>query len=180
MTNMSQETSPPHEVELLPVKEEPKQTKPAQTSIQELLDSLRSIQDDIGQICELTSEEKTLVAEFFESLLKLMQPLATTMPVSPVALPEEMGNVVQANIDPTGHLVILYRDGQVDLKNLSEEKHRDLMINVVKDIMPKFKQLTSAYRRKIENRMKFLSSVTKEMQKVSKAISTATTSGTQR
>jgi len=180
MTNMSQETNPPEETVQFTVKEETKQTKQAQVSLQELLDSLKSLQDDIGQISELTSEEKVLVAEFFESLLKLMQPLATTIPVSTVALPEEIGNVVQANIDPTGHLVILSRDGQVELKNLNEEKYRDLMINVVKDVMPKFKQLTSAHRRKIENRMKFLSSVTKEMQKISKAISTTTTSGSQR
>lgn len=171
---MSQETSPPQEAVELSAKEEPKHSKQAQVSIQELLDSLRSLQDDIGQICELTSEEKVLVAEFFASLLKLMQPLAATMPVSTVALPEEMGNVAQANIDPTGHLVVLYRDGQVELKNLSEEKHRDLMISVVKDVMPKFKQLTTAHRRKIENRMKFLSSVTKEMQKISKTFSTTT------
>jgi hypothetical protein len=159
----------------LPVKGEPKQTEPAQVSLQELLDSLKSLQDDIGQISELASEEKRVVAVFFESLLKLMQPLAKTMPVSSVALPEEMGNVVQANIDPTGHLMILYQDGQVELRDLSEEMQRDLMVSVIKDVMPKFKQLTSAHRRKIENRIEFLSSVTNEMQKISKAFSTATT-----
>lgn len=157
------------------VKKESGQTGPPQISRQELLASIRSLQDDVGQISELASEEKQVVAVFFESLLKLMQPLAKTMPVSPVALPEEMGNVVQANIDPTGRLVILYQDGQVDLKNLSEEAHRDLMISVMIDVMPKFKQLTSAHRRKIEKRIDFLSSVTKELQKISKAFSTATT-----
>jgi hypothetical protein len=47
------------------------------------------------------------------------------------------------------------------------------MIEVVEDILPKFKELISTHRRKIENRMKFLSLVTKELQKVSKALSTA-------
>ena len=159
----------------LPVKEEPKQTKPAQVSLQELLDSLKSLQDDVGQICELTSEEKRVVAVFFESFLKLMQPFAKTMPVSLVALPQEMGNVVQANIDPEGHLVILYEDGHVELRDLGEETQRDLLVSVIKDVMPKFKELTSAQRRKVENRIEFLSSVTREMQNISKAFSTATT-----
>ncbi|MDH5447694.1 MAG: hypothetical protein OEY24_02820 [Candidatus Bathyarchaeota archaeon] len=172
---MSQDTSPPQEMLQLPAEEEPKKNTQAQASLQELIDSLKSLQDDIGQICELTSEEKGLVTAFFESLLKLMQPLATTMPVSPATLPKEMGNVIQANIDPTGHLIILYRDGRAELKNLSEEKNRDLMIRVIKDVMPKFKQLTSAHRQKIEDRIKFLSTVTKELQKISKALSTAAT-----
>lgn len=159
----------------LPVKEESKQTEPVQVSLQELLDSLKSLQDDVGQIYELTSEERRVVAVFFESFLKLMQPFAKTMPVSPAALPEEMGNIVRANIDPTGHLMILHQDGQVELRDLREETQRDLMISVIKDVMPKFKQLTSAHRQKIENRIEFLSSVTNELQKISKAFSTATT-----
>ena len=82
---------------------------PNQKTLQDLIDSLRSVQDDIGQISELSAEEKTLVAEFFGALLKLMQPLAATIAVSIEALPEELGTVVQANIDPTGHLAILHR-----------------------------------------------------------------------
>ena len=142
-----------------------------QKTLQDLIDSLRSVQDDIGQISELSAEEKTLVAEFFGALLKLMQPLAATIAVSTEALPEEMVDVVQANIDPTGHLAILHRNGQVELKNLTEEKNRDLMISVVEDIVPKFKQLTSAQKQKIEKRTSFLSSITLELQKISKALS---------
>jgi hypothetical protein len=143
-----------------------------QTKLQGLIGSLRSVQDDIGQIGELSSEEKTLVTQFFEALLKLMQPLAATMPISIEVLPAEMGDVVQANIDPTGHLIVLHRNGQVELENLNEEKNRDLMMIVVEDVMPKFKQLTSTQKRKIENRISFLSAVTMELQKISKALST--------
>jgi hypothetical protein len=142
-----------------------------QKPLQDLIDSLRSVQDDIGQMSELSAEEKTLVAEFFGALLKLMQPLAATIAVSIEALPEELGTVVQANIDPTGHLAILHPNGQVELKNLTEEKNRDLMISVVEDIMPKFKQLTNAQKQKIEKRISFLSSITSELQKISKALS---------
>jgi hypothetical protein len=48
--------------------------KKKQPSLQELIESLKSTADDIGQISELTSEEKVLIIQFFSSLLKLMQP----------------------------------------------------------------------------------------------------------
>jgi hypothetical protein len=170
---MSQETSPSQVAVQIPAEEQPKPVEQPQKSPQELVDSLKNLQEDIGQICELSSEEKTLVAEFFGSLLKILQPLATALPVSVAIFPKETGEVAHASMDPTGHLVILYRSGQMELKNLAEEKNRDLMIEVVEDILPKFKEIISTHRRKIENRMKFLSLVTKELQKVSKALSTA-------
>jgi hypothetical protein len=147
--------------------------KKKQMSIQELVESLKSTADDIGQISELSSEEKILVAQFFSSLLKLMQPLAPSIAVNQLALPAELGNVVQAHIDPTGHLILQFEDGHLELKDLSEEKNRDLMTAVIGDVMPKFKNLTSQQKRKLENRIKLLSSITKEIQKSSEALSAA-------
>ena len=144
--------------------------------VQTLVDSLKSVADDIGQISELSSEEKLLVAEFFKSLLKLMQPLTQALPVTSSVLLQDFGSVIQAYIDPTGHLALLFEDGKLELKNLMEEKNRDLMMTVVEDIVPKFKNLTSAEKRKIENRIKTLSSVTKEMQKISETLSTIVSS----
>jgi hypothetical protein len=166
---MSDETNPPEETVEFQFKEQAKQSKGSQVSLQEILDSLRSAQDDIGQISEIASEEERLVVEFFESLTKIMQPLAITIPVSTAALPEDMDDVARATVDQTGSLLVLHKDGEVELKNLSEEKNRDLMIGVLEDVMPKFKQIFSAYRRKIEDRTKFLAAVTKETQKMSKA-----------
>jgi hypothetical protein len=150
------------------------QAKPPKLTLDELISSMKSLQDDIGQISELATEEKRVVDVFFESFLALMTPLAKTMPVSPEALPAQLGNVVKANIDPKGNLMLLYEDGQVEIKDLGEKTQRTLMISVMTDVMPKFKQLTSARRREIENRMKFLSSVTNEIQKISKAFATET------
>jgi proline dehydrogenase len=147
--------------------------KKKQMSIQELVESLKSTADDIGQISELSSEEKILVAQFFSSLLKLMQPLAPSIAVNQLALPAELGNVVQAHIDPTGHLILQFEDGHLELKDLSEEKNRDLMTAVIGDVMPKFKNLTSQQKHKLENRIKLLSSITKEIQKSSEALSAA-------
>jgi hypothetical protein len=152
----------------------PEKAKPPKLTLDELISSMKSLQDDIGQISELATEEKRVVDVFFESFLMLMKPLAKTMPVSPEALPAQMGNVVQANIDPKGNLMLLYKDGQVEIRDLGDKTQRELMIVVMTDVMPKFKQLTSARRREIENRMKFLSSVTNEIQKISKAFATET------
>jgi hypothetical protein len=151
--------------------------KKKQIAAQDLAESLKNIADDIGQISELSSEEKILVAQFFSSLLKLMQPLASSIAVNQSALPVQVGDVVQAYVDPTGHLVLQYTDGHVELKNLSEERYRDLMMAVVGDVVPKFKSLTSMQKRKLENRIKLLSSITKEIQKSGEALSAALSAG---
>jgi len=160
---------------LIRAKDQPKQSKQAAITIEELIESLKSVQDDIGQICELTSEEETLVTEFFESLVKLIQPLATTIQVSIDALPDEMGDIARASLDPTGQLMVQYRDGRMVIRNLLEEENRDLMTTVLEDVLPKLKQIFSTRREKIEGRMKFLSAVTKEIQKMSRAFSKAIT-----
>ena len=147
-----------------------KSSNAQEISIQELASAMKSMADDVGQISELSSEEKLLVTEFFTSLLKLMQPLTPSMAVSTSAFPAETGNLVKAYIDPTGNLALLHEDGHMELKNLSEERHRDIMIIVIKDVMPKFKSLTSLQKRKIEKRIQFLSAVTNEIQKISGAL----------
>ncbi len=143
-----------------------------------LADSLKAVADDVGQISELTSEEKLLIAEFFKAFLKFMTPLTPGIGISKSALPTEAGNIQSAHIDPTGHLALIFEDGHLELKDLTEEKHRDLLIAVVQDAIPKFKQLTSQQKRKVENRIKFLSAITKDMQKISGALS-AVGSGSQ-
>ncbi len=153
------------------MRDDNKRVEKKQVTAQELVESLKSTADDIGQISELSSEEKLLVAQLFTSLLKLMRPLAPSINVSTAALPSEIGVVAQAHVDPTGHLALTFEDGHLELKNLGEEKNRDLMMSVVGDVVPKFKNLTSAQKRKVENRIKFLTSITKEMQKSSDALS---------
>ena len=93
------------------------------------------------------------------------------------ALPAQVGTVVQAHIDPTGHLVLQFEDDHVELEDLSEEKNRDLMMAVVSDVVPKFKSLTANQKHKLENRIKLLSSITKEIQKSSETLSTAMSIG---
>jgi len=106
-----------------------------------------------------------------------MQPIAPSIAVNQLSLPSQVGDVVQAHIDPTGHLVLQFVDNHVELKDLSEEKNRDLMMAVVGDVVPKFKNLTSLQKRKLENRIKLLTSITKEIQKSSEALSAAMSAG---
>ena len=170
------------------VKEEPqtpiaiqtsKPERKRQVSIQELVDSLKSTADDIGQISELSSEEKILVSQFFSSLLKLMQPLSPTIVVDQLALPAQLSDVTQAYLDPTGHLILKFQDDHVELKDLREEKNREIMTAVIEDAMPRFKSLANLQKRKLENRIKLLSSVTKEIQKSADALSAALSAGKQ-
>ena len=175
---MTQETVTKPEPVELSVSQGLKQIeKKKQISIQELVESLKSTADDIGQISELSSEEKILVSQFFLSLFKLMQPLAPSIAVNHLALPAQVGDVVQAHIDPTGHLLLQFEDNHAELQDLSEEKNRDLMMTVIEDVVPKFKNLTSIQKHKLENRIKLLSSVTKEIQKSSEALSAAMSAG---
>jgi hypothetical protein len=175
---MTQETVAKEEpAELLNSQDLKQFEKRKQISVQEVIESLKSISDDIGQISELNSEEKILVAQFFASFFKLMQPLASSIVVSQLVLPTQLGNVIHAYIDPTGRLVLQFDDNHVEVKDLSEIKNRDLMMTVVGDVMPKFKSLTSNQKHKIENRIKLLSSVTKEIQKSSEALSAALPTG---
>ena len=86
-------------------KPETKNSSRKQVSIQELVESLKGVAEDIGQISELTGEERLLVSQFFVSLFKLMQPLTTDMPVSVFALPDNEGSVSDAHIYPNGYLL---------------------------------------------------------------------------
>lgn len=152
-------------------KPETKNSSRKQVTIQELVESLKGVAEDIGQISELTGEERLLVSQFFVSLFKLMQPLTTDMPVSVFALPDNEGSISDAHIYPNGYLALVFEDGHTELRNLSDEENRDLMMATVEDVMPKFKNLTMLQRRKIEGRIKFLSAVTKELQKISDTFS---------
>jgi len=168
---MSTETAPSEEKEQISARETSRPSRQTKTAIQEILDSLKSAQDDIGQISELSSEEETLVAEFFTSLSKLMEPVAQSIRISPEKLAKFFSDAVQANVDQSGFLLIMDAERKVQLKDLREEKNRDLMISVLEDLLPRFKQLFSDQRQKIEDRMKFLMAATKEVQKMSKALS---------
>ncbi|MEE9519321.1 MAG: hypothetical protein V3V93_03555 [bacterium] len=136
------------------------------TSPDEVVETLRQLREDVGQISELSSEEGSIVTAFAIAFLKLMEPLTKALPVDAAVLPLELGDVEKANVLPKGDLVVLYRDGRMESIDLKDAENRDLLVTVVSDVTPRFNALISKRRSKIEKRITFLSSVTKELQSI--------------
>jgi F0F1-type ATP synthase membrane subunit b/b' len=149
--------------------EEPQKEKKA--SPEDVLKTLNDIREQTGQISELATEENMLVKEFLTALLKIMKPLTRTLPITTTILPEEWGKVSQANVDLTGQLLVLYPNGRMRSINLAEQRHRELLHKIIYDVMPKLKKLIASHRQEIEARVKFMSSVTKELQNTARAFS---------
>lgn len=143
------------------------------TSQEEIIRTLRMVREDVGQICELSAEEEKIVEAFFLALLRLMKPLARAIPVDTSALPRELGGIKGANIIPEGNLIVLYDDGRMESIDLRNEASRDLMVEIIRNVMPKFNDLIAELRAKIESRMGLLASITGELQNIAEAFSSA-------
>lgn len=135
------------------------------------LKSLEDIREEIGQLSELTAEESMLVTEFLKTLVKVMQFLPQKLPVSTSVLPEEWGEASQASLGLTGQLLVLYPDKKMESINLTEQRHRELLIKIAYDVVPTLKRVITSHRQKIEARFKLMSSVTKELQRTAKTLS---------
>lgn len=144
------------------------------SSPEEVVESLKRLREDVGQISELSSEEGNLVRTFSLAFLKLMDPLAKNIPVDVDVLPRRLGRVERANIIPNGQLVLLHQNGRMESIDLVEVGNRDLLITVVSDVLPKFKELVSERREKIEKRITFLSEITRELQNIADSFATIT------
>ena len=149
--------------------QKPQETK--EKTLEDTLKYLDGIREETGQVLELTTEENMLVREFLVSLLKIIQPLVQALPVSTSVLPEEWGKVSQASLDLTGQLLLLYPDERMKIIDLTEQRHRELLLKITYDIMPTLKRLITSHRQKIEARVTFMSFITKELQKTAKAFS---------
>ena len=99
----------------------------------------------------------------------VMSPLTQTLPVDVSVIPSEYGPVERANIIPQGKLVLLHRDGNMTSIDLIEVENRDLLVRVIADVMPRFNMFISERRQRIEKRLSYLSSVTKELQSIADA-----------
>jgi len=120
-----------------------------QISIEEILESFKSVADDIQQISKLFSEESVVVTQLL-ALLKRMHQLAPSIEVSTAALPFEVGEAIEARLDSAGNLVLTYADEHQELRDLRDFKNRDVMIAVIGDILPKLEELTTKPKEKIK------------------------------
>jgi hypothetical protein len=154
----------------VPAVQQPVSRADIPTSPDAVIETLKQLREDVGQISELSSEEGSIVVAFSLAFLKLMEPLTKALPVDAGILPPELGALEKANVLPKGDLVVLHRDGRMESIDLSDAENRDLLIIVMSDSIPRFNQLIAQRRSKIETRVNFLSSVTKELQSIADSL----------
>jgi hypothetical protein len=157
-----EEVPPPIEIVDAPLPEMP-------SSSGDVVENLRRLKEDVGQISELSSEEGNIVDAFSAAFFQFMKPLAKTVPVDTSALPGEFRGVERANMLPTGELVVLMGDGRMQSIDLKEADNRDLLVVLINDVMPRFNPLVSEKREKIERRITFLADVTRELQTIAES-----------
>lgn len=111
-------------------------------SIEEIMESLKSVGAEVQKIAKLNSKEDVLVTELLAALETVPQKMFS-IGVSTSELPFRSGAFTQANIDASGRLILTAEDGNLIVKDLRETGNRDLMMAVVGDIVPKFKDFAS-------------------------------------
>lgn len=133
---------------------------------------LKEMQENAGQISELATEEENLVKEFFNFILKILKPFGKTLEISVLSLPESYdGRVNKAYLYLTGQLVLVYKNGEVEVLNLADQENHQILIEITGEIMMKLKIVITSHRANTEKRVKFLMSITKELQKVAEVFS---------
>jgi len=140
---------------------------------EEIMNALQGVREDVGQICEMTSEEDKIVEAYSIAMLNLMRPLARAIPVDPSVLPRDLGEVERANVMPNGSLIVLHADGLMTSMVLGDRANRNVLIDVVRDVMPKINKMVAERKAELERRMGLLTSVTKELQGISDALASA-------
>lgn len=153
-----------------PVPEETPRQAASPPSPEDVVDTLKKLREDVGQIFEISSEEENVVVAFSLAFLKLMETLTRSLPVDAEALQGQLRHAERANVLPKGELVVLFKDGRMESMDLTRPENRDLLVDVVGDVMPKFNDLIGERRKRIEKRISFLADVTKELQNIADSV----------
>lgn len=147
-------------------------TENQKTTEEQATEALKEIQENVGQIAELTIEEDNLVKEFFNFLLRILKPFAKTLEISPSSLPEDYckrTNKAYLYID--GQLALVFNSGEAEILDLTEEENRQILVDIAGEIMKKLTIIINEHKAKTEKRVKFLMQITKELQKVAEVFS---------
>jgi len=150
------------------------QTTPTQpqTSEDGTPESLKEMQENAGQISELVKEEENLVTEFFDLMFKILKPFSKTLEISVSSLPEHYREQISKSyLYLTGQLVLVHTNGELEILNLTDEENHDTLVEITGEIMTKLKTIINTSKSKAEKRVKFLITITKELQKVAKVLS---------
>lgn len=165
-TPTTQDPAPQIMVDATPTEERKEISK------EEATEFLKEIQEKAGQISESEMEEQNLVNEFFNSLLKILRPFSKTLKISVSSLPEKYKQEIsKAHLHLNGQLVLVSRNGEVEILNLAEKDNHELLVEITGEIMAKLESLIDSYKSKTEKRVKFLIPITQQLQKVAKVFS---------
>lgn len=135
------------------------------------LENLKNLQENFGQVLELSKEETSLVNEFFKAFADILKHFGETLEISVSSLPRDFRERTNKSfLDKTGKLIIVTKKGEVETFNLMEHRNYNILFETVGDIVTKLGALMNSQRAKIEKRVKILMPITKELQKVAKVL----------
>jgi len=109
-------------------------------SVDEILSGLSELRGDISHLSDLKSEEDKAVEDLFQALMKLTQ-LLQWATVETSVLPVELGEVESAKVTPEGALIYCRIDGEIGTLDLSDYDNRDVLVEVVRDLAPKLREI---------------------------------------
>lgn len=109
-------------------------------SVDEIVSSLSGLRGDLSHLSDLKSEEDQVVDDLFQVLMKLTR-LLQWAPVETSALPVELGVVESAHVTPEGSLIYYHDGGEIGSLDLSQYDNRDVLVDVVRDLAPKLREI---------------------------------------
>jgi len=109
-------------------------------SVDEILSGLSELRGDITHLSDLKSEEDKAVEDLFQALMKLTQLLQWAKVETSVLL-VELGEVESAKVTPEGKLIYCRIDGEIGTLDLSDYDNRDVLVEVVRDLAPKLREI---------------------------------------
>jgi hypothetical protein len=109
-------------------------------SSEEVVSAIRVAREDVELVASLLSDEKVIVESLIEVLPRL-SPLLSRAAVDPSVLPVEMGEVEEARLVSDGRLIVCHIDGEIMMASLTVGTSRDLLVDVMRDIVPKLREI---------------------------------------
>ena len=106
----------------------------------EVISVLRRLREDIDDLQGLIMDEGLVLEGLLEILPSLSKPLKY-IDIDLSILPVEEREVEKVNLSYDGKLVIYRKDGNLQVINLIDKDHRELLSKVVKDALPKLREL---------------------------------------
>jgi len=106
----------------------------------EAVSSLRELQEALGRVSDLASEEDVTVESFLETLGSISVTISR-IPLEPSLLPKRLGSVEDARINDKGALILTTPDGGIETVDLTSFDNRDLLVTVLGDLLEKLRGL---------------------------------------